>query len=126
MLWAACDPLFTPRPLGPLSVIAEGTAGELNQVVKRGATPYEVVLALVGELGSGRPTLFVLEDLHWADEATLDVLLLLVRRAATVPTLVVGTYRDDGLERSHPLRRVLGELATTQGVRRLQIGSSFA
>ena len=121
-LWAACDPLFTPRPLGPLSVIAEGTAGELKQVVKRGATPYEVVLALVGELGSGRPTLFVLEDLHWADEATLDVLLLLVRRVATVPTLVVGTYRDDGLERSHPLRRVLGELATTQGVRRLQLG----
>jgi DNA-binding CsgD family transcriptional regulator len=122
VLWAACDPLFTPRPLGPLSVIAEGTAGELKQVVRRGATPYDVVLALVGELRSGRPTLFVLEDLHWADEATLDVFLLLVRRIATVPALVVGTYRDDALERSHPLRRVLGELATTQGVRRLPLG----
>ena len=122
VLWAACDPLFTPRPLGPLSVIAEGTGGELDQVVRRGATPYGVMLALVGELRSARPTLLVLEDLHWADEATLDVLVLLVRRAATVPSLVVGTYRDDALERSHPLRRVLGELATTQGVRRLRLG----
>ncbi|HXW81008.1 MAG TPA: AAA family ATPase, partial [Acidimicrobiales bacterium] len=122
VLWAACDPLFTPRPLGPLSVIAEGTEGEPKQVVRRGASPYDVMLALVGELRSARPTIFVLEDLHWADEATLDVLVLLVRRVATVPALVVGTYRDDALERSHPLRRVLGELATTQGVRRSELG----
>jgi ATP/maltotriose-dependent transcriptional regulator MalT len=64
---------------------------------------------------------FVLEDLHWADEATLDVFTLLVRRVETVPALVVGTYRDDALERAHPLRRVLGELATTAGVRRLKL-----
>ena len=63
----------------------------------------------------------MLEDLHWADEATLDVFTLLVRRAETVPALVVGTYRDDALENAHPLRRVLGELATTTAVRRLKL-----
>ena len=65
--------------------------------------------------------LLVLEDLHWADEATLDVFTLLVRRADAIPALVVGTYRDDGLENAHPLRRVLGELATTTNVRRLKL-----
>ncbi len=63
----------------------------------------------------------MLEDLHWADEATLDVFTLLVRRAEATPALVVGTYRDDALENAHPLRRVLGELATTTAVRRLKL-----
>jgi DNA-binding CsgD family transcriptional regulator len=62
----------------------------------------------------------VLEDLHFADEATLDVFTLLVRRAEATPALVVGTCRDDALENAHPLRRVLGELATA-GVRRLKL-----
>ena len=65
--------------------------------------------------------MLVLEDLHWADEATLDVFTLLVRRADAIPALVVGTYRDDALENAHPLRRVLGELATTTAVRRLKL-----
>ena len=63
----------------------------------------------------------MLEDLHWADEATLDVFTLLVRRAEATPALVVATYRDDSLEDAHPLRRVLGELATTTAVRRLKL-----
>ena len=52
----------------------------------------------------------VLEDLHWADEATLDVVQLLGRRVARMPALVIATYRDDELARDHPLRVVLGEL----------------
>ena len=67
------------------------------------------------------PTLLVIEDLHWADEATLEVFMLLSRRVDTLPALVVGTYRDDSLERAHPLRRVLGELATAPAVRRLRL-----
>jgi DNA-binding CsgD family transcriptional regulator/tetratricopeptide (TPR) repeat protein len=120
-LLGTCDPLFTPRPFGPLFVVAEATSGELKKAVADPATPYDVVLALGRELGAAAPALLVLEDLHWADEATLEVFMLLARRVDTVPALVVGTYRDDSLERAHPLRRVLGELATAPGVRRLRL-----
>jgi DNA-binding CsgD family transcriptional regulator/tetratricopeptide (TPR) repeat protein len=121
VLWGTCDPLFTPPPFGPLFAIAEGTGGELGPALAQGANPQQVALAVARELRSAPPTLLVLEDLHWADEATLDVFTLLVRRAETVPALVVGTYRDDTLENAHPLRRVLGELATTAAVRRLRL-----
>ena len=87
----------------------------------QGANPHQVALALARELRSAPSTLLVLEDLHWADEATLDVFTLLVRRPEAVPALIVGTYRDDALEDAHPLRRVLGELATTTAVRRLKL-----
>jgi hypothetical protein len=122
MLWGACDPLFTPSPLGPLLAVAEGSGGELKAVVERGAMPYEVVAALARELTARPPTVFVLEDVHWADEATLDVLRLLARRVETVPALVVATYRDDELDRAHPLRIMLGELATGRTVERVPLG----
>ena len=121
VLWGTCDPLFTPRPFGPLFAIAESTGGELGPALAQGANPPQVALALARELRSSPPTLLVLEDLHWADEATLDVFTLLVRRAEATPALVVATYRDDALENAHPLRRVLGELATTTAVRRLKL-----
>jgi predicted ATPase len=98
VLWGTCDPLFTPRPFGPLVAIAESAGGELGPALAKGANPPEVALAVARELRSAPPTLLVLEDLHWADEATLDVFTLLVRRAETLPALVVGTYRDDALE----------------------------
>jgi DNA-binding CsgD family transcriptional regulator/tetratricopeptide (TPR) repeat protein len=120
VLWGTCDPLFTPRPYGPLFAIAEGTGGELGTALAQGANPHQVALALARELRSPPPRLLVLEDLHFADEATLDVFTLLVRRAEATPALVVGTCRDDALENAHPLRRVLGELATA-GVRRLKL-----
>jgi predicted ATPase len=121
VLWGSCDPLFTPRPFGPLFAIAEGTGGELGSLLAQDANPHQVAVALVHELRPPPPTLLVLEDLHWADEATLDVFTLLVRQAEATPALVVGTYRDDTLANAHPLRRVLGELATTAAVRRLKL-----
>jgi hypothetical protein len=121
ILWGACDPLFTPSPLGPLLGVAEGSGGELEAVVERGAMPYEVTTALAHELSARPPTVFVLEDVHWADEATLDVLRLLARRVEAVPALVVATYRDDALDRAHPLRILLGELATSRAVRRVKL-----
>jgi len=119
--WGTCDPVFTPRPFGPLFAIAEGTGGKLRAALAQCANPQQVALDLARELRSVPPTVLVLEDLHWADEATLDVFTMLVRRAETVPALVVATYRDDALDKAHPLRRVLGELATTTAVRRLKL-----
>jgi DNA-binding CsgD family transcriptional regulator len=121
ILRGACDPLFTPRPLGPLLGVAEEMDGELQELVKSGAMPHEVVASLAHELQTWPGTIFVLEDVHWADEATLDVLKLLARRVETVPALLVATYRDDELDRRHPMRIVLGELATSSAVRRLKL-----
>jgi DNA-binding CsgD family transcriptional regulator/tetratricopeptide (TPR) repeat protein len=123
ILRGACEPLFAPRPLGALLDVAREAGDELSALVERGAAPYEVVAALTEELRGARPSVFVLEDAHWADEATLDILRLLARRVETVPALVVASYRDDELEVTHPLRIVLGELATSGAVTRLKLSA---
>jgi DNA-binding CsgD family transcriptional regulator/tetratricopeptide (TPR) repeat protein len=110
VLWGACDALYTPRPLGPFVDMADEVGGELGEVVAQGTAPGVFVAALARELGRRPPTVVVVEDLHWADEATLDVLRLLARRLEALPALVLATYRDDELDRAHPLRIVLGEL----------------
>src|SRR6185437_6385512 len=120
-LWGACDALFTPRPLGPLVDVAEVTGGELLHVVDEGAKPQAVASALIRELAVRRPTVLVLEDLHWADEATLDVIALLGRRIESVPALAVLTYRDDELDRRHPLRIVLGAFARARALHRVDL-----
>jgi DNA-binding CsgD family transcriptional regulator len=121
ILWAACDPLFTPRPLGPLLDVSRVTGGELAENVERGAAPHDVAAALTTELEAPAPTVLVLEDVHWADEATLDVLRLVARRAEGVPALIVASYRDEELDRSHPLRLLLGELPGNGAITRLEL-----
>ena len=121
VLWGNCEALFTPRPLGPLFDIAETTAGELEELVASGGKVHEVVAALARELGRQAPTVIVLEDIHQADGATLDVVRLLGRKVGTIPALIVATYREDDLAGAHPLRIVLGELAAASDVERLGI-----
>jgi DNA-binding CsgD family transcriptional regulator/tetratricopeptide (TPR) repeat protein len=105
-LAGGCDPLFTPRPLGPFHDLGARFDGAA-----------EVVAALL----QAGPALVVLEDLHWADEATLDAVRLLARKVGEAPLLVVATYRDDGLDPAHPLRLVLGELASRPEVERVAV-----
>jgi DNA-binding CsgD family transcriptional regulator/tetratricopeptide (TPR) repeat protein len=121
ILWGACEPLFAPRPLGPLLAVGEEVGGELQTVVEHGAMPYQVATALAHELRAQAPTIFVLEDVHWADEATLDVLRLLAGKVEKLPALVVASYRDDELDGTHPLRIALGELLRSQTVGRLKL-----
>jgi DNA-binding CsgD family transcriptional regulator/tetratricopeptide (TPR) repeat protein len=121
VLWGNCDALFTPRPLGPLFDVAEATGGELEDLVAGGARVHEVVAALAREFARRSPTVMVLEDVHQADGATLDVLRLLGRKLAGLSALVVVTYRHDELSAAHPLRIVLGELVTASDVTRLAI-----
>jgi DNA-binding CsgD family transcriptional regulator/tetratricopeptide (TPR) repeat protein len=120
VLWGACDGLLTPGPLAPLFEVADETGGELDELVRSGARPHEIASALADELRS-RGTILVLEDMHWADEATLDVMRLLGRRAHSLRALIVASYRDDELGRDHPLRVLFGELAAERGVERLQV-----
>jgi DNA-binding CsgD family transcriptional regulator len=121
VLWGDCEALHTPRPLGPFVDIAQATGGTLLELVEVGAKPYGVATAFLEELASAGPSIVVLEDVHWADEATLDVLRIVGRRIESLPALLVATYRDDELDRSHPLRPVLGELPTRGVVRRVAV-----
>ncbi|HKQ16938.1 MAG TPA: AAA family ATPase, partial [Solirubrobacterales bacterium] len=114
VLSGACDPLVTPRPLGPFLEI-----GEQSDRTIAGETAPDVAGALL-DLAL-EPVVFVVEDLHWADEATLDVVRLLGRRLASTSGLAIVTYRDDELARDHSLRICLGDLATTEGVQRLHV-----
>jgi DNA-binding CsgD family transcriptional regulator len=111
ILWGACEPLRTPRPLGPFVDVAEATGGDLAELVAAAGRPYEVAAALLHELRGRTPTVLVLEDLQWADEATLDVIVLLATRIGSVPALALASYRDDELHRAPGLRLVLGEVA---------------
>lgn len=121
VLWGACDPLHTPRPLGPLLDLARLTGGELRERVESGAKPHDVAVALIDELDGRVPVVVVLEDIHWADEATLDVVRLVARRLDAVPALFVASYRDEQLHRLHPLRVLLGELPGAAGVTRVEL-----
>jgi DNA-binding CsgD family transcriptional regulator len=122
VLWAACDGLFTPQPLAPLHDLGLDPDG-----------PRREVFAATLEALSSERTLAVIEDVHWADEATLDLLLYLARRLDRTPTLVVVTYRNDQIGPSHPLRVLLGEVdagsrillqpLSVEGVRTLAAGS---
>jgi DNA-binding CsgD family transcriptional regulator/tetratricopeptide (TPR) repeat protein len=110
ILWGACEPLHTPHPLGPLLDVAETTGGRLRELVEAAGRPHEVASALVSELRVRPATLLVLEDLHWADEATLDVITLLATRISSAPAVVLASFRDDELDPSGRLRYLLGEL----------------
>ena len=106
--WGSCDALQTPHPLAPLhDIIRSNPVGFGRQLDSLGRMQlFEAVLA---ELQLA-PTLFVVEDAHWADEATLDLLRFLGRRLQQTPCLLVVTYRDDEVSAQHPLRRMIGEL----------------
>jgi predicted ATPase len=121
VLWGSCDVLFTPRPVGRFVDVAEVAGGDLADAIERGAVPYEVAAAVGRVLEQRPPTILVLEDVHTADEATLDVLRLLARRSEGLPAMVIATYRDVGLDRWHPLRTVLGEIAALSPVDRLRL-----
>jgi DNA-binding CsgD family transcriptional regulator len=120
VLAGACDALFTPRPLAPLADIAASAGGPVAELLSRGARPYEFADVLLRTMRD-EPTLLVLEDLHWADEATLDLVRMLGRRAHGTRALIVVTYRDDELHRDHPLRLVVGGLGAAIGVERIRL-----
>ena len=119
----ACDPLVTPRPLGPLFDIAPSLHADLEALLESQSIDRDKVFrALLADLSHAtRPTLMVVEDVHWADEATLDLLRYLGRRISSTRALIVATYRDDELGPNQPLRVVLGDLASAQGVVRLTL-----
>ena len=109
VLAGGCEPLFTPRPLGPLLDIAAEVGGELAELTERGASAGEVLVAL------GRARCAARRSSSWriCTGPTRRRSISCSCSAAGwrgMPALVIATYRDDELARDHPLRVVLGEL----------------
>ncbi|MFI5889210.1 AAA family ATPase [Actinoplanes sp. NPDC051513] len=115
--WGLCDGLFTPRPLGPLFDIAASLG--LPVAGKPRDDLFDALLRAVG--GAGLDVL-VIEDLHWANEATIDLVRFLARRLRNLAVLLIVTYRDDGLAPGDPVRVAVGELGTLRSTRRVGLG----
>src|SRR5262249_36295308 len=110
-LWGSCEALATPRPLGPLLDMASDLNGEVNALLASGAPSHQVFDAFAASVARRPPPIVVVfEDVHWADEATLDLLRYPSRRSHRTSALVIVTWRADEVGADHPLHRLLGEL----------------
>jgi DNA-binding CsgD family transcriptional regulator/tetratricopeptide (TPR) repeat protein len=121
VLTGYCDPLATPRALGPLHDMATAPDSGIADVLRSGDLAA-VLGALLERLQAARQTVvLIIEDVHWADGATLDVLRFLGRRIGQLSAFVVCTYRDDEVGTDHPLRVVHGQLAGLQTTRHVSV-----
>ena len=116
VLDGACDDLLAPPTLGPLREAVRRQPGPLADALA-GGDPEQVFGGVVDELSGPAPTLLVVEDLHWADDATIDVLRYLVRRLDTLPAVLVLSLRDDTTGHSDRLTRLLAAIAAVGGPR---------
>ncbi len=114
-----CDGSATPAPLGPLvEMLAQLPAG----LWPEGATRQQVFAGLLDTLHrAATPYLLVIEDVHWADEATLDLIRFLARRIHGCRALVLATFRPEDAAPGHGLRVVVGDTATAAGTRRMDL-----
>jgi DNA-binding CsgD family transcriptional regulator len=81
---------------------------------------FELLLTVIERLVAERPLVLVIEDLHWADRSTLDLVSLVASNTRTLPVLVLATYRRDDVPRRHPLRSLAAEL-TRRGAVAVQL-----
>ncbi len=119
-----CDPLGAPRPLGPLtdalSGLEAGAGAALTAAVDSGDTA-RIYRQLLSALADGTRWVWVIEDAHWADGATLDLVRFLSRRIAALRLMLVISFRDDELAPTHPLAVTLGDLSNCAGVNRIEL-----
>ncbi|HEY4027521.1 MAG TPA: LuxR C-terminal-related transcriptional regulator [Candidatus Dormibacteraeota bacterium] len=116
-LFGICDPVGTPPALGPLLEVAGGLEPGLPAELLSSAAPG---LSLFAALAAA-PSLVIVEDVHWADQATLDVLRYLGRRVTRLPALILATFRSEDAGVGSPLGVLLGDLATAPGVVRMEL-----
>jgi predicted ATPase len=110
VLMGTCDDLSVPRPLGPFHDLVSVPTG-LRRALRSGAPPEEIHGLLLEELAAPpAPSLLVIEDVHWADEATLDAITVIGRRIAELPVVLVLTYREGEVDGAHPLQAAVGTL----------------
>jgi predicted ATPase len=116
----ACEPLSVPIPLAPLRELA-AAAGAQGLAELDGDERLALANALLNTLSATSPAVVVVEDAHWADPATLDVLRLLARRVENARVTIAVTYRDDELAANPALSLLVGDLMTNRVVRRIAL-----
>lgn len=138
IVWGMCDALFTPRPLGPVYDIARMMAGQsagLAQAREKGDILFPAMFSKLTRVST--PVIMAIEDIHWADHGTLDFVRFMGRRIATLPVLLLVSFRNDEIGVNHPLHQVLGDLPartthrlelsplSLSGIEMLKDGSDF-
>lgn len=117
-----CDPLPTPHALGPLLDIAPGLGFSLEHLLEGSRSGRDVYAAVFSHLsGLTAPAVLVFEDLHWADQASLELVGFLGRRVDRLRALIIATLREEEIDSGGGLAVMLGDLATAPGVRRLPL-----
>ena len=117
VLLGTCDDLSIPRPLGPIRDLVGNVSPALEQALSAGAAPHDIQTLLIAELElPPRPTVLVLEDVHWADDATFDSITVLGRRIGSLPTLLVLTFRAGEAPPGHPLLAAIGAIPAGDSV----------
>lgn len=117
-----CDPLMAPAPLAPIYDIARKLGDDFQRLLEQAGNRIALYSRFVALLqASEQPILLIFEDIHWADDATCDLLKYLTRRVANLPVLLVATYRDDEIGNNTPLRSFLGTAAGLTSVHRFQL-----
>jgi DNA-binding CsgD family transcriptional regulator/tetratricopeptide (TPR) repeat protein len=127
--WGGCEALFAARPLGPLFDIAEQLGGEFAKLLRSGADNHKIYSAFLALINDPKfaGAVFIFEDVHWADNATMDFLKFTGRRISKSHCLLIASYREDEVGANHPLRQVLGDLpGNSTGRIRLQTLSQNA
>jgi DNA-binding CsgD family transcriptional regulator/tetratricopeptide (TPR) repeat protein len=118
VFWGSCEALFAPRPLGPLQDMAGGLDQRVAALLEETAPQDRIFPAVLSALQNARdPVVLIFEDVHWADNATLDLLKYLGRRIAFLRAALVVSLRSDEVGASHPLAQVLGDLPAMATVR---------
>ena len=114
----SCDNVTTAEALGPILDALPELIAAVND--EAGVSRLRLFRNVRGAL-SGSPMLLLLEDVHWADEVTLDILRYLGRRLAGLRLMIMATFRSEEVSRDHPLTVVMGDLAGLSGVVRMQL-----
>ena len=120
-----CDPLAVPRPLGPLIDALEGLSAPAASAIGTALQSGDIAALyarLLAALRDGPPRVWVIEDAHWADGATLDLIRFVARRIGTLRLLLVVSHRDE-IQEDHPLSVALGDLASCESVHRIKLES---
>jgi DNA-binding CsgD family transcriptional regulator/tetratricopeptide (TPR) repeat protein len=110
VLLGSCEDLLAPRTLGPFRDMARDAGGALTTLAGQDRDAF--IDALLDEMSfRQRPAVVIVEDAHWADDASLDIIRYLGRRVERLPAMLVISYRDQELTEEHPLRHIIGALA---------------
>jgi len=118
VLWGGCDALFTPRPLGPLYDIAYQIKSNLIKMLENEEKRVSIFSEFLNYLvKTSNLKVIVIEDIHWADEATLDLLKFLSRRINRTKSILILSYRDEEIDQNHPLHSILGDLPNSETTR---------